>query len=371
MQNKSGLAALPPAAPTVASFAAPATRRHGAGQIALSQRAKAAIVVRFLLNNGAELPIENLPDDLQAVLTQQMGDMRMVDKATLDAVIHEFQATLDSVGLSFPKGLIGAISALDGKISPQTAARLRKEAGVREIGDPWERVRELQTEKLMTIIERESTEVAAVMLSKLPTVKAAELLGKLSGPLARRITYAVSQTGNVTPDAVYRIGLSLATQMDLQPVLAFDKGPGERVGAILNESMASTREDVLTSLDETDEEFAGDVRRNIFTFELIPDRVAPRDIATIVRQVDNDQLLVALAGATKDPDVAARDYILSNLSGRLADNMRDEMENKGKVKPKDAEAAMGDVVKTIREMIDNGEIEMLEASQEDEEEDAN
>lgn len=371
MQDNGGLAGLPLAAPMGTSHGAPVPARMGSEPPSLSRRAKAAIIVRYLLSNGAELPIENLPDDLQAVLTQQMGNMRLVSRSTLDNVIDEFRRELESAGLAFPDGLAGAISAMDGKISPQTAARLRKEAGVRQIGDPWNRVRDLPTEKLAEFVERESTEVAAVMLSKLETTKAAELLGKMPGPLARKITYAVSQTGKVTPDAVYRIGLSLATQLDHVPVAAFDKGPGERVGAILNESMASTREDVLTALDEKDEDFADDVRRNIFTFELIPARIKPRDIATVVRSVDNELLLIAMAGSVKDPDVAAREFILGNLSGRLADNMRDEMQGKGKVKAKDAEAAMGEIVKTIRDMIDKNEIEMVDPSEaEDEEEGA-
>ena len=97
----------------------------------LNGRAKAAVVVRLLLNEGADLPLETLPDDLQASLTAQMGQMGLVDRVTLLAVVQEFADTLDGIGLSFPQGLAGALAAMDGKISPQTAARLRKEAGVR------------------------------------------------------------------------------------------------------------------------------------------------------------------------------------------------------------------------------------------------
>ncbi|WP_428983607.1 hypothetical protein [Psychrosphaera aquimarina] len=45
-------------------------------------------------------------------------------------------------------------------------------------------------EKLLPILENESIEVAAVLLSKIDVARAAELLGKLPGPQARRITYA-------------------------------------------------------------------------------------------------------------------------------------------------------------------------------------
>ena len=147
----------------------------------LDSTAKAAIVVRLLLNEGADLPLEDLPHDLQARLTQQMGKMGLVDRVTLASVVHEFAEALDGVGLSFPHGLAGALSALDGKISPQTAARLRKEAGVRQAGDPWARLRAQSVADLAKMAQAESIEIAAVLLSKLDVAKAAELLGKLPG----------------------------------------------------------------------------------------------------------------------------------------------------------------------------------------------
>ncbi len=322
----------------------------------LSRRAKAAIVVRLLLNGGAEIPLEDLPDELQSNLTKQMGTMRTVDRATLAAVVDEFSDELERIGLSFPGGMAGALDALDGTISHQTAARLRKEAGVRQAGDPWKRIRDLGPDALLPVLENESTEVAAVLLSKLDVAVAATLLGRLPGPQARRITYAVSLTGAVTPDAVDRIGLSLATQLDAQPARAFDSDPVDRVGAILNSSTTLTRDDVLEGLDETDQGFANAVRKAIFTFGNIPQRIAPRDIPRILREVDPAKLLLALAGAEPAGFAASRDFVLENMSGRMADQLREEIAETGTVKPADAEDAMAEVVTAIREMERSGDL---------------
>ncbi|MEM9639082.1 MAG: FliG C-terminal domain-containing protein, partial [Pseudomonadota bacterium] len=259
--------------------------------VALSRKAKAAIVVRLLLNEGADIPLEDLPEEMQAQLTKQMGAMRLVDRDTLASVVSEFADELESIGLSFPGGIAGALDSLDGRISKQTAARLRKEAGVRQYGDPWARLRDMNAEKLLPVLETESIEVAAVLLSKIDVARAAELLSKLPGPQARRITYAVSQTSAVTPDAVDRIGLSLAAQLDAEPLKAFDDGPVERVGAILNSTASVTRDDVLEGLDETDAGFAELVRQAIFTFANIPKRIAPRDIPRVIRELDQDVLV--------------------------------------------------------------------------------
>ncbi|OYX44441.1 MAG: flagellar motor switch protein FliG [Rhodobacterales bacterium 32-67-9] len=332
---------------------------------AMSGRQKAAIIVRLLLAEGGELPLKGLPDHMQAALTEQIGAMRSVDRATLRAVVEEFIGLLDSVGLSFPGGIDGALQMLDGHISPTAASRLRRLAGASAKADPWDRIAALDPEKLLPVLGEESVEVGAVMLSKLAVSRAAELLGKLPGDRARRIAYAVSQTGNIDPETVRQIGLSLVTQLEAQPVRAFEADPHERIGAILNFSPATTRDDVLTGLTEADEGFAAQVRRAIFTFADITDRIDGRDIAKVIRGVDQATLVTALAGATGDADAPVAEFILANMSQRMAATLREEMTERGKVKEKDAEAAMTAIIVAIRALESAGEITLRQKEEEE------
>lgn len=336
-------------------------------QPGLSQRAKAAIVVRLLINEGADIPLEELPAELQAHLTHQMGAMRVVDRVTLASVVTEFTEALDSIGLSFPGGIAGALEALEGRISRETAARLRKEAGVRAAGDPWKRLGALPVEDLLPVIESESTEVAAVLLSKLDVPLAASLLGKLSGPRARQITYAVSLTSDVTPDAVDRIGLSLAAQLDNQKILAFDANAAERLGAILNSSSTPTRNDVLSGLEESDVNLATAVRKAIFTFGNIPDRIPMRDVPRILREVEQPTLVIAMAGAEAAGYGPTRDFILENMSARMADQLREDINDAGKIKADAGDEAMSAVIAVIRDMEQRGDLVLVSPEEEDEE----
>ncbi|TAG14639.1 MAG: flagellar motor switch protein FliG, partial [Rhodobacterales bacterium] len=70
----------------------------------LSNRQKAAVIVRYLLTEGTNLPISSLPEHMQAALAEQMGQMRLIDRTTLDEVVAQFLSELESVGLSFPGG---------------------------------------------------------------------------------------------------------------------------------------------------------------------------------------------------------------------------------------------------------------------------
>ncbi|WP_366513894.1 FliG C-terminal domain-containing protein [Planktotalea sp.] len=322
---------------------------------------KAAIVVRFLMAEGANVPIDSLPENLQAELTQQMGSLRLIDRTTLIQVVEEFANELEQTGLTFPAGIAGALSEMDGEISANAAVQIRKRTGVRASGDPWERLRTLEPEKLLPLIEEESIEVAAVLLFKIDVKKAAQMLGQMPGERARRITYAISLTNSVTPDAVERIGLALTTQLGDEPVRAFTNPPVDRLGAIFNSSRSATRDDLLEGLDSQDQEFATKVRKAIFTFKHIATRIDARDIAAVLRGVDNATLITALAGATVSPLKESADFILSNMSSRIADQIREAVQERGTVSDEGGENAMSDVVANARELAQNGEILLIES----------
>ncbi|WP_372572984.1 flagellar motor switch protein FliG [Ruegeria jejuensis] len=332
----------------------------------LDGREKAAVIVRLLLTEGADIPIEDLPEDLQEILTHQMAGMGLIDRLTLDAVAHEFVEALEGVGLSFPHGIADALTAMDGKITPGTAARLRRAAGVQQTGDPWPNLRKLDAAELAGFAQSESTEVAAVLLSKLDTPKAAELLGLLPGPVARRITYAISRTTHISPDAVDRIGRALLAQSQTRPPTAFEDRPEKRVGEILNQSPSTTRDQMLTALDEEDADFATSVRKVLFTFADIARRIAPKDATTVARAVEQDVLVTALVAASEPDDVATAEFLLSNMTSRMADALREEMAEKGKVKQAAGEQAMTTIVAAIRTLEQEGGLTLLSLDEEEE-----
>ncbi|SLN45470.1 Flagellar motor switch protein FliG [Aquimixticola soesokkakensis] len=330
----------------------------GGGAQAMTKKQKAAIVVRLLAAEGIRVPLSGLSEEMQVDLARQLSEMHYISRETLRGVVEEFVEELDAIGLAFPGGLEGALNLLEGSISAATSAKLRKQAGYKLTGDPWERISDMDTVRLLPILEQESVQVGAVLLSKLKVAKAAELLGMLPGPRARKITYAISLTGSVAPDAVQKIGISIAGQLDAQPAKAFSDGPVERVGAILNFSPSGTRDDVLAGLEETDQGFADEVRKSIFTFVNIATRIDARDVPKIVREVDATVLIKALQGA-KGEGTKSAEFILSNMSQRMAQGLRDEMAALGSIKEKDAEEAQTAVVAAIRELEGNGEIFLL------------
>jgi flagellar motor switch protein FliG len=326
------------------------------GAVTLTMREKAAIVVRLLLSHGALPALSRLSETKQTELALQIARMTPVDQETVHAVADEFANEIERIALSFPQGLDGAIGLLDGVLSEGATTRLRKLAPSDTRRNPWEEIEKVEVERLLPFFQREAVEVAAVAISKLSTGKAAAILGKLPGDMARRIAYAISKTGNVAPSVVHRIGASLAEELDTRPVTAFPEPPVKRVGAILNYTPASVRDGMLDAFEAEDSVFAAEVRAAIFTFANIPERIAPRDVPRLQRDIAQDDLTLVVAGATAEKDLEAVEFLLGNISKRMAESIRDEAKEKAEVKTEDLEAAMLRIVSTIRDLEARGEI---------------
>ena len=331
--------------------------RHG-----LTGRQKAAVIVRLLLAEGADLPIAGLPDHLQAALTEQIGAMQTIDRDTLAAVVEEFCETLERVGLSFPGGIDGALKMLDGHISVNAATRLRRLAGASSKIDPWEKLRAVEVERLLPLVTEEGIEVAAVILSKIAVPRAADILGRLPGDRARAIALAMSRTGNIEAETVRRIGLALVSQLDAVRAPVFEGRPADRVGAILNLSPAATRDEVLRGLEEEDSGLAEEVKKTIFTFAHIPARLLPRYVPKILKAIDQEALIRALGGAGAG-SLAAAEFILSNMSQRMAATLREEIAAIPRFREKEVEAAQTAIVLAIRDLEGAGELALVRADE--------
>lgn len=302
-------------------------------------RTKAAIVVRFLMQEGAEIDLALLPTSLQADLTREIADLPLIDRATLAEVIEEFAHELDSVGLTAQGGLGSALRLLEGKITHDTARRLRQDAGVRLFEDPWGRIKQLDEQELLKLLESETKEISAVVLSKLDVKKAAAVLGGMPGDRARKISFAISQTARVTPDAV------------------------DRIAAILTAASDDLRDEVMNGLRETDPELAERVLAGVFTFIDIPTRIAIADVAMAVKTVAQTDLVVALCYANSNGMEEVSEFILEGLSRRMAETLREEIAERGAVKTKDGDAAITALVSGVQGQISAGEISFVDLEQ--------
>ena len=125
----------------------------------------------------------------------------------------------------------------------------------------------------------------------------------------------------------------------------------QAVVEVLNGVDRSTEKTIIDTLEIQDPELAEEIKKRMFVFEdiVILDN---RAIQRVIREVDNDDLRLALKVASDE----VKEVIFSNMSQRMADTFREEMEYMGPVRLIDVEEAQTRIVSTIRRLEDVGEI---------------
>ena len=329
----------------------------------LSGTEKAAIVVRALITGETSLTLADLPHDMQADLAQTLGRMRLVDRATMNAVLEEFIETLEQVGLSFPDSLEGALALLGDKLDQKATRRLREMARGGDLDEVWMNLERADDDVLLGLLEMESRMVGAVLLSKLSTDKAARLLMKMDADLAKALALGIGRTEAIAPAAVARIGATLAQQVTDRPKRAFADPPTKRVGNILNSSAPDLRNDLLANLERADETFARKVRKAIFTFKDIATRVQERDVPAIMRDIQSDDMTTLIAGKAEE-DAMSLEFLLANMSKRAAATLQDDAAALPRPDPDAYAAASNRVASAIRQLVDNQDISLKQLSEE-------
>lgn len=112
-----------------------------------------------------------------------------------------------------------------------------------------------------------------------------------------------------------------------------------------------TEKYIMENLELRDSELAEEIRQRMFVFEDIV-TLDNRSIQRFLREVDNNDLILALKGASEE----VSRVIFANMSKRLQDMIKEDMEYLGPVRLRDVENAQQRIVNIIRQLEEAGEI---------------
>jgi len=135
----------------------------------------------------------------------------------------------------------------------------------------------------------------------------------------------------------------------------------EQMADIFNNLDRNTEDRFMTALEERNRESAERIKQLMFTFDDLV-RLDASGIQLLLRQVEKDQLGLALKGASED----VKDLFFSNMSERAGKMMREDMEALGAVRLKDVDEAQAAVVTTAKALADAGEIVITTGEEEGE-----
>jgi len=135
----------------------------------------------------------------------------------------------------------------------------------------------------------------------------------------------------------------------------------ELMADIFNSLDRNTENRFMTALEERNRESAERIKQLMFTFDDLV-KVDPGGIQTLLRQVEKEQLALALKGASDE----VKQLFFSNMSERAGKMMKEDMEAMGAVRLKDVDEAQSAIVQVAKNLADSGEIVIVTGDEEGE-----
>ena len=313
---------------------------------------KAAILLIALGPDKSSNVFKHLKEDEIEQLTLEIANTRSVSPAMKDAVLDEFyevclaQQYIAEGGIGYAKDLLE--KALGSERAKDVIGKLTASLQVR----PFEFVRKTDASQLLNLIQDEHPQTIALILSYLSSNQASAIISALSPEKQTDVAKRIAQMDRTSPDVIKEVEKVL--EQKLASLVNQDYtivGGVDSIVDILNTVDRGTEKHIMESLEIEDPELADEIRKKMFVFEDILS-LDDRSIQRVLREVDNNELAVALKGSNEE----VQNLIFSNLSKRLATMIREDMDFMGPVRMKDVEEAQQKIVNIIRKLEDSAEI---------------
>jgi flagellar motor switch protein FliG len=202
------------------------------------------------------------------------------------------------------------------------------------------------------LIKNEHPQIIATILVHLEFDHAGEIMRQFPERLRNDVLLRIATLDGVQPAALKELNEALTRVLSGSAQVKKAAMGGTRHAAeILNFVGSAAETAMLDKLREYDPDLAQRILDEMFVFENLLD-VDDRGIQVILREVQSDQLVIALKGAAPD----MREKIFRNMSSRAADMLREDLESRGPVRLSEVEASQKEILKIARRLNEEGQI---------------
>ncbi|MGB0925865.1 MAG: FliG C-terminal domain-containing protein [Pikeienuella sp.] len=318
----------------------------------LHEAVRAAVVLTALEPDVAANVLSGFSDARIRSFARAMtriGDMQATE---INAILHDFMNRLKADG-GIAGGEDEARRYLSAFMEPDSIEQMMEEiaAPPRSV---WSRLGDVPDATLSEWLAQEHPQVAAVTLTQISSEKSARLLETFDPTLSQQIVLRMGQAPSASPEIIKQIAEVVERDVLPQTAAAASKvNPANVIATVLNQVSGRVRDELISHMKATSAGLADDVRRLMFTFEDIPMRVEARDIALVLKSVDDTKLMTALKPESAEPIAT---FFLENITKRMAERLREEIKELAEPDVTSAEAAQSAVIATIIELKDNDAI---------------
>ena len=327
----------------------------------LTYAQKAAAVIVSLGADKASLLYQYMePEDLEA-LTLEVARLGMLDAEVTEAVLTEFyQACMTNKAVT-EGGLEYAKTVLEKAFGQQAAISLLEKVTKSLKNREFAFLNKAEVKSLFSALQSERPQTMALVLSYVDPDKAAGVIEQLPPERQIRVVEAIATMESASPAAIKIIEKEMERKFSSIVTSSNVKVGGiDYVASIMNNLDRSSEKSIFDGLSVNNAELADEIRKRMFVFEDIV-TMDDRSIQRFIRDCDQRDLVLSLK--TANADVANK--LFTNMSARMAESVRDDLEITSNVRMKDVEDAQQRIVGIIRDLEEKGEIVILKGGKDD------
>ncbi|WP_449540006.1 flagellar motor switch protein FliG [Ferdinandcohnia sp. Marseille-Q9671] len=318
----------------------------------LTGKQKAAILLISLGPDVSASVYKHLSEEEIEKLTLEISGVRKVESDTKEHIMEEFHQIAIAQDYITQGGIGYAKTVLEKALGEEQASvilnRLTSSLQVK----PFDFARKADPGQILNFIQNEHPQTIALILSYLDSRQSAQILSELPQEVQADIARRIAIMDRTSPEIINEVEQILERKLSATVTHDYTQTGGiEAVVEVLNGVDRSTERTILDALEIQDPELAEEIKKRMFVFEDIV-TLDNRAIQRVIRDVENEDLMLSLRVASEE----VKDIVFKNMSKRMVESFKEEMEYMGPVRLRDVEEAQSRIVAVIRRLEEAGEI---------------
>jgi flagellar motor switch protein FliG len=328
---------------------------------ALAGKQKAAAIIVALGADKASKIYKYLQEEDIEQLTIEIAQLKPISPEDFEKILEDFYAICLAQKVVTEGGIGYARDVLEKAFGNQMASNLLERVTKTIKTKAFEFIRKADYKNLLSIIQNEHPQTIALVLSYARTDQAAAVISELPKDKKIAVVERIAKMDRTSPEVIKQVEEALQKKfMSVVSVDFTEIGGISYIADVMNNMDRGNEKFVFDELSRKDMKLADEIRKRMFVFEDII-TLSGRDIQRFIREVDSKDLVLALKGANKE----VGEIILSNMSQRMQDTIRSELEYTHNVRLRDVEEAQQRIVSVIRRLEEEGELVITKGGKEE------
>ncbi len=323
----------------------------------LTKVQKLAALLLMLHNENAAHILRQLDEHELEAVTSEMAKFTAISQELQLEILREFSTVAVEAGSAIPVGAESVQTLLEKSVGLVRASDIiSRVSPIRPPAAAMQRILEMDARHIFNQLRHEQPQTIAMMASYLTPDKTSQILSLMQPELREKVIERLATLSPTSVDVVENVVEMIHRKFANHQVRTLNQTGGVKVAAeVLNALPKTVSKSILMSLKERNPELGDAVLKKMFTFEELA-RLESKSLQRILQTVDTRTLTVALKTASEK----LKNILLSCISKRAAETVREEISFLGQLKLKEIEAAQAQIIDVVRQLEAEGELDLDE-----------